>query len=181
MFRLNQKHSKKTLGKPAPANASALLGAQSARRALIGAVGSVVVLNIVWVWTSAITGKFFPWFGVLQGLLVGMVVQRMGRGLDWKFPAIAGVVAGLGSLAGGFMVALSTTEVELQASAISILRGLTFMTWEIYFDEMVTPVDYIYAFCAAVVAVFFSRRRLSRQEEFALRTAFRDKTKREDE
>jgi len=180
MFRLNQKHSKKTPGRPAPASAIALVRAQSPRRALMGAIGSVVVLNIVWVWISAITGKFFPWIGMLQGVLVGMTVQRMGRGLDWRFPAIAGVAAGLGSLAGGFMVALSTTEVELQTSAISILRGLTFMTWDIYFDEVVTPVDYVYAFCAAVVAVFFSRRRLTRQEEFVLRTASGNKTKRED-
>lgn len=153
--------------------------AQSARAALLAAIGSVIVLNIIWVWITAFTGKFFPWFGVLQGALLGMAVQRKGRGLDWRFPAIAGAAALFGSLSGGFMVALSTTEVELQTNAINILSGLTTMTWGVYFDEVVTPVDYVYALFAAAIAVFFARRRLTRQEVFALRTTKIDQIKRE--
>jgi hypothetical protein len=73
------------------------------------------------------------------------------------------------------MVALSTTEAELQASAVRILGGITSMTWETYFDEVVTPVDYIYAFSAAALAAFFAPRRLQRHEAFALRTLHLEK------
>lgn len=156
---------------PAPVDAAVLIREQSIRSALIAAVATVVVMTSGWLWVTAYTGKFFPWFGVFQGALIGVAVQRMGRGLDWRFPAIAGVVAVAGSFAGGFFLALSTAEAELQTSAFTILRGLTIMTWEIYFDEVITPVDFIYAFCAASVAMFYSRRRLRRHEEFALRSA----------
>jgi hypothetical protein len=148
-----------------------LIGAQSVRGALIAALATVAVATSAWLWITAYTGKFFPWFGVLQGALIGMAVQRMGRGLDWRFPAIAAVFAVAGSFAGGFFLALSTARAELGASAFSILRGLTIMTWEIYFEEVITPVDYIYAFCAASVAMFYAKRRLGRHELFALRSA----------
>ena len=55
-----------------------------------------------------------------------------------------------------------------------ILRGLTVMTWQTYFDEVINPVDYIYAFTAAAVAAFYAKRRLKRHEEFALRTRRQD-------
>jgi hypothetical protein len=170
MMRLRKKHSKKRIGKPPPADAGSLLRTQSARRAIIAAVGSVIVVNLLWLWLATQTGKFFPWIGLVQGIVVGLAVQRAGRGLDWRFPAIAAVVAALGNFSGGFLVALSTTEVELQASAMRILTGLTIMTWQTYFDEVISPVDYIYAFSAAAVAAFYAKRRLQRHEEFALRT-----------
>jgi hypothetical protein len=171
MFRLRQKHSRKQPGRLTPVDADALVRAQSVKRALLAAFSAVVIFTSVWMWVAAVTGKFFPWFAVLQGALTGVAVQRLGRGLDWRFPTIAGIAAVLGSFAGGFFVALSTTGAELQAGAFSILSGLTTMTWEIYFDEVVTPVDYIYAFCAASVAIFYANRRLNRHEELALRLA----------
>ena len=170
MMRLKQKHSKKRIGKPPPADAGLLLRMQSVRQATVAAVGSVIVVNLLWLWLATQTGKFFPWIGIVQGIIVGMAVQRAGRGLDWRFPAIAALVAAVGHFSGGFLVALSTTEIELQANAMRILRGLTIMTWQTYFDEVINPVDYIYAFCAAAVAAFYAKRRLQRHEEYALRT-----------
>lgn len=170
MMRLRQKHLKKLIGQAPPADADSLLRAQSVRRATIAAVGSVIVVNLLWLWLATQTGKFFPWIGIVQGIVVGLAVQRAGRGLDWRFPAIAAIAAALGHFSGGFLVALSTTEIELQANAMRILSGLTVMTWQTYFDEVISPVDYIYAFSAAAVAAFYAMRRLQRQEEFALRT-----------
>ena len=173
-MRLNQKHSRRPVGKRPTADANSLLRAQSVRSAIIAAIGTLVILNLGWVWLAVQSGKYFPWLGIVQGVVVGLAVQRSGRGLDWRFPAIAATAATIGYFSGGFFVALSTTEVALQADAARILRGLTVMTWQTYFDEVINPVDYIYAFSAAAVAAFFAKRRLMRHEEFAIRTRHRD-------
>jgi hypothetical protein len=173
-MRLIQKHSRRRLGEQPTADAHTLLRAQSVRSALIGALAALTVFNFTWVWLAVQSGKFFPWMGIVQGIVVGIAVQRSGRGLDWRFPTIAALAATIGYFSGGFFVALSTTELELQADAVRILRGLTLMTWQTYFDEVITPVDYIYAFVAAAVAAFFAQRRLKRHEEFALRTMQRN-------
>jgi hypothetical protein len=174
MTRLKKKHSRKRLGPRPVADAGSLVRAQSLRSAFVAAIAAVLVVNATWVWLSTATGKFFPWVGIVQGVLVGLAVQRAGRGLDWRFPVLAALVASIGSFSGGFFVALSTTEIELGASSLRILRGLTVMTWQTYFDEVLTPVDVIYAFCAASVAAFYAKRRLKRHEEYALRTMGQD-------
>ena len=123
MMRLRKKYSDKRIGNPPPADADKLLSAQSVRRAIIAAVASVLAINLLWVWLAVQTGKFFPWLGILQGVIVGIAVQRAGRGVDWRFPVIAATAAAIGHFSGGFFVALSTTELELQTNAISYPAG----------------------------------------------------------
>lgn len=169
MFRLKQKHSKRQSEPPPVADPARLLREQSLKRGVIAAIGTIVVSNAAQVWLAAATGKYFPWFSIAQGFLIGYAIQRAGRGLDWRFPVLAAVAAIAGSFSGGFVVALATTTHELQAGALSILRGLTINTWQVYFDEVVSPVDYVYALYAAGIAAFFAKRRLDRHEVFALR------------
>ena len=151
------------------ANADALFAAQSVNGAALAALATTAVLNAAWVWMAAMSGKFFPWFSVIQGWLIGIAVQRRGRGLDWRFPAMAAAIAVLGSFSGGFFVALATTVTELEAGPLRILRGLTWNTWKIYFAEVVNPLDFVYAVAAAGLAAFYAGRRLLRHEVLALR------------
>ncbi len=170
MFRLRQKHSKRVLDKPPPADADQLIRAQSLIAAILAALLAAAVFNFAWVWLAGATGRFYPWFGILQGAAIGFAVQRRGHGLDWRFPALAAAVAVIASFSGGFFIALATTVTELEAGSMRILRALTWRTWQIYFDEVINPVDFIYALVAASLAAFYARRRLLRHEEFALRT-----------
>lgn len=119
---------------------------------------------------TLLTGRVFPWFSIIQGAFVGLAVRRFGRGLDWRFPLVAAVAAWGGAFAGNFLIAIPTTAEELGVSALDVLRGLTWWSVELFFAELITVVDYIYAFCAVAVAMFFSKRRLNRYEHFALRT-----------
>ncbi|MDH5501317.1 MAG: hypothetical protein OEY72_09500, partial [Gammaproteobacteria bacterium] len=64
---------------------------------------------------------------------------------------------------------LTTTAVVLDATALQVLRGLTVWTWQTWYAEVLSTADFIYALFAAAVAAFYSRRRLQRQEIFALR------------
>jgi hypothetical protein len=175
MLRLRKKHSRPTEPAPHPVDAQRLIDAQSLRRAALASVSLAILLNVVWLWLSNVTGSFFHWYSLLQGPLIGVGVQRAGRGIDWRFPLLAACVALVAAFSGNFLVSLMTTSTVLGVSAPQVLQGLTAWTWQTWYAEVLSPVDLIYALAAAAIAAFYSRRRLSRQEIFALRTMPKDR------
>jgi hypothetical protein len=66
-------------------------------------------------------------------------------------------------------VSLATTAGVLEVTALQVLRGLTLWSWQTWYDEVLGSADLIYALFAAAVAAFYSKRRLRREEVFALR------------
>lgn len=170
MFRLRQKHSRFVYEESAPVNAERLIAAQSVRSAVTAAAIAIIAFNIVWVFTSSASGKYFPWFAVIQGAAIGVAVQRGGRGLDWRFPLIAGIAAWTGAFTGNLFIALEFT--------VSETGGVDGGWWQItrdFFVNTVSAIDVIYAFSAVAVATFYSKRPLNRHEVFALRTIARGK------
>jgi hypothetical protein len=164
MFRLRQKHSRNVHAQAVPVSAEKLIAAQSIRGAITGAAIAVIAMNIVWAYTASASGKYFPWIAVVQGALIGMAVQRTGRGLDWRFPLIAGTAAWAGAFSGNLFIALEFTASEtgrVDADWWQIVRD--------FYMNTVTVIDVIYAFCAAAVATFYSKRPLNRHQVLALR------------
>lgn len=147
-----------------------LIAAQSVTAATVAAIVAMIVLSGFWTFFADLSGRVFPWFSIIQGIFIGLAVRRFGRGLDWRFALIAGTLAWFGTFFGNLVVAIPVTASELGASSFEVVRGLTWWSFQTFFTEVITVVDYIYAFCAAAVAVFYSKRRLDRHEEFALRT-----------
>ena len=147
-----------------------ILAQQSVGRAVTG--GIVVVLLSGWIWArlSMETGRVFPWFSILIGMVIGLAVQRVGRGLDWRFPVIAAVLAWTGAYVGNLMIGIVETGRYIEADSFSVFAGLSRDTMENFFANTVSPVDHIYAFCAAGVAAFLAKRRLKRREVLAIRT-----------
>ena len=101
--------------------------------------------------------------------MVGYVVRGAGKGLDWRFPVIAAVLTVLGSLLGIVAISAATTAGEYDTSTVTILSRATPLTWPVFFDEVLTAADYIYAAIAAAIAAFYANRRLTRRQYFALR------------
>lgn len=170
MLRLQKKHAgiqQDTGPKP---DAGLILAQQSLGRAIIGGVAVVLVFGWIWATLSVATGRIFPWFSILIGALVGIAVRRYGRGLDWRFPVIAAIVAWSGAYAGNLMIGIVETGRYIDADIFSVFAGLSKDTMENFFEITVSPVDHIYAFCAGGVAAFFAKRRLTRREVLALRT-----------
>ncbi len=164
MFRLRQKHSRNLAHEWIPVSAEKLIAAQSPRAAITGAAIAIMIFNIVWVYTAVISDRFFPWGSIVQGVIIGIAVQRSGRGLDGRFPLIAGVAAWIGAFSGNLFIALVFTGMEtsdIGGDWLEILRS--------FYVNTVSIIDVIYAFCAVAVAAFFAKRRLNRYEVFALR------------
>ena len=164
VLRLPRRHSRERAVRPDPDIGARLVDAQSLRGAIIAAVLAIVAFSVVWVMLSTALGRVFPWMTVVQGLIIGLAVRRAGRGLDWRFPVIAAAAAAAGALAGNVVVAAAFTAAEFDIGTLAVLRAATSFTWPVFFDEVMTPADAIYALAAAGVAAFYANRRLSRQQ-----------------
>lgn len=175
MLRLQKKHSGIQAHKGPKPDATLIFAQQSVWRAVAGGVAVVLLLGWMWAILSVETGRIFPWFTILIGAIVGLAVQRYGRGLDWRFPTIAAIIAWTGAYVDNLMIGIVETGRYIEAAPLSVFAGLSKDTMENFFANTVTPIDHIYALCAAGVASFFAKRRLNRREVLAIRTMGKDK------
>lgn len=146
-----------------------LVEEQSVRDALLATAIVIVVFSVLWAMLSTLTNRIFPWMTVILGILVGLAIRRAGRGIDWRFPVLAACMAIVGALASNIVVSAAFTARALDTTTLDVLRAVTAMTWPVYFREVVTAVDIIYALVAAGVAAFYANRRLGRAEFLAVR------------
>lgn len=170
IFGLPKRHEPKVNSVPAYADARLLLEAQSVRGAIIASLIVIIGFSVLWAMLSVLIDRIFPWMTVIMGIIIGLAVRRAGHGLDWRFPLIAAVCALLGSLGGNIVVAAAFTAPELGTDTLTVLSAVTVMTWPVFFDEVMTPADLIFALVSATVAAFYANRRLTRAEYLALRT-----------
>lgn len=169
VLRLRKKHLPKADVEPTPEDGRRLLAAQSVRNAIMASIIIIIVFSTIWAMLSTLLGVIYPWMTMLMGILIGLAVRRAGLGLDWRFPTIAAVFAVIGSLAGNIVVAAAFTAPELGTSTLVVLGNLTAMTWPVFFAEVMTPADLVFALFAAGLAAFYANRRLTRTEVLALR------------
>lgn len=169
VLRLPKRHSREPASRPDPQIGARLVRAQSLRGATVAAVLAIVAFSLVWVTLSTALDRVFPWMTVVQGLIIGFAVRRAGRGLDWRFPVVAAVAAAVGALVGNVIVAAAFTAAEFDTGTLAVLRAATSFTWPVFFDEVMTPADVIYALAAAGIAAFYANRRLTRQQYTAYR------------
>ena len=130
----------------------------------------IVLFSVLWSMLSVLLGRIFPWLSLLLGLAIGLAVRRAGFGLDWRFPLLAAVFTLLGTLLANIVVAAAFTAPLLETTTLAVLSNLTVMTWPVFFDEVMTPADLVYALFSAAIAAFYAKRRLTRSEYLALRT-----------
>ena len=170
VLRLRKKHLPKVSREPTQEDARRLVAAQSVRNATMASLITIILFSVLWSMLSQLTGRIFPWMTLLLGILLGLAIRRAGFGLDWRFPVLAAGFALLGSLIGNVVVAAAFTAPELGTDTLTVLLNLTAMTWPVFFDEVMTPADLVFALFAAGIAAFYANRRLTRAEYLALRT-----------
>ena len=174
MFRLKQKHTPKAQARREPADGRRLLAEQSVVRGLAGSAAVAFAACWFWALSSMSTGRVFPWFSIVIGAVIGIAVQRFGRGLDWRFPVIAVVVTAFAAYAGNLMIGVLETGRYIEANTFEVIGGLSFDTMRNFFRNTISPIDHIYAFSACGVAAFFANRRLKRHEVLGLRMMEKD-------
>jgi hypothetical protein len=169
VFRLPKRHAG-AAAHSTPALGGQLVEEQSLPNALFAGLVIIIIFSILWAMASTLLNRILPWMTLILGILVGLGVRRAGKGLDWRFPLLAAVLAVLGALLSNIVVAAAFTASALDTSTLHVLRAVTAMTWPVFFDEALSVVDVIYGFVAAALAAFYANRRLTRAEFHALRT-----------
>ncbi len=169
VLRLRKKHLPGEHEPPTAADGAKLVQAQSVWHALLAGLLVIVVFAAFWAMLTDLLQRYLPWLSLLLGFLVGHAVRRGGQGFDWRFPLLAAVMTLSGAFLGVVVIAAGTTAAEFDTSVFVILRNVTTLTWPVFFDEVLTVADFIYAFFAAVIAAALSLRRLDRREFQALR------------
>ena len=168
-LRLRRKHGEGKSPEATADDGARLVRAQSMRSAVVASLITFIVFCIAWILLSGATNRVFPWMTVVFGGALGVVIRKTGRGVDWRFPAVAALIALIGSVVGNVVLAASTTAAEYGTGTLDILRAVTSMTWPVFFDEVWNVADGFFAVVAAAFAAFLAPRRLSRAERFALR------------
>lgn len=169
VLRLPKRHAPGIDEKPDPDLGRRLDAAQSLRNALMTGLIVVVAFCLAWVLVTALTGRVWPWFTTILGIALGYGIRVTGKGLDWRFPTLAAALAIAGSLLGNVVISAAYTAGEFDTSTLTILSRATQMTWPLFFDEVLTGADYVFALIAAIIAAYFANRRLTRRQYFALR------------
>jgi len=169
VFRLPKRHAGAT-APTGPELGGQLMGEQSLPNALYTGLIIIIVFSVLWAMVSTLIDRILPWMTVILGILVGLGVRCAGRGLDWRFPLLAAMLAAAGALLSNIIVAAAFTAAALETSTWHILRAVTSMTWPVFFAEAMSIADAVYALFAAALAAFYANRRLTRAEFHALRT-----------
>lgn len=132
--------------------------------------GVAVLLTIaLWVALAFVFDRYFPWFSVVQGFIVGRVIQRYGRGIHWSYPVLAGALTCLAAFVGSFTVALFLTSREFYTPVLALVGEISLHTIRVFVLNNFQTAEIIYMIFAAALAAFYSGRRLSREEAVALR------------
>lgn len=168
-LRLRRKHGEGERPEATADDGARLVRAQSLGNALVAGLVTIIVFCFLWIVLSGATGRVFAWMTVVLGLALGFAIQKAGRGVDWRFPALAALLAFVGSVGGNVVLAASTTAAEYGTGTLEILRAVTSMTWPVFFAEVWNVADGFFAVVAAAFAAFLAPRRLSRTQRFALR------------
>lgn len=168
-IRLPKKHDPGANRNTTASQGERLVALQSFRNAIVASLIVVILFSVFWVALSTLTNRIFPWITLLLGIGLGFAVRRAGRGVDWRFPLIAAAMTLVGSLLANIVVAAATTAETFGIGTFQVLRATTSMTWPVFFDEVLSVADVVYAVFAASLAAFFANRRLSRSQYLALR------------
>jgi hypothetical protein len=174
MYWMKQKHTPDPAKQLPPADGGRLVAEQSLGRGTLGTLAVALLLCWVWALVAMTTASVFPWFTIPMGALIGIAMQRFGRGLSWHYPVVAAVIAGLAAYAGNLLIGVFETGRYIEATPVEVLRGLSSDTLRNFFRNTINPVDHIYAFSGCGVAAFFANRRLKRHEVLGLRNFERE-------
>lgn len=169
VLRLRKRHAPRAHTPASADDGRRILAAQSLWQASIAALLSGIVFAILWAMFTLAIGRVLPWMTLVLGMLTGFAVRRAGQGVDWRFPLLAAAFTFIGAIGANVVVAAALTAADYDTGTLQILQAVTSFTWPVFFDEVMTAADFVYAAFAAGIAAWYANRRLNRREFQAVR------------
>jgi dipeptide/tripeptide permease len=102
------------------------------------------------------------------GVVIGISMQFLGRGISMKFAAVATVYTIAGCLLGNLFRVIMEQVRGTGTSPIDLLRNNSLSTLAEWSVSYVSLIDLVYWFVAVVAAVFLAKRPLSRAQRLAI-------------
>lgn len=150
--------------------AERLLSEQNFAAAVVaGAVATVLAAAIYGVIT-AITGFAYSFTAAGIGVVIGLTMQFIGRGIAMKFALVAGIYAFAGCMLGNLFTAVMQVARASGNSPIDVLLDSSGPALADWLMHGVGFVDLVFWMVAVGCAVFFVKRPLSRREGLAIHT-----------
>ena len=174
LLRLWKRHAPDASAGVNASDGKRLVDAQSMRNAVIIALVVIITFSVLWAILSDLTNRVWPWMTMLLGMLLGITIRRAGKGIDWRFPLLAAILAVVGALLATIFVAAVLKAGEMNIGPFEVLRSVTVLTWRDFFSEVVTPADFVFAIFAAAIAAFYAYPKLDRNEFLALKLWHRE-------
>ena len=82
LLRLRKKHGEGHKVDISAADGARLVRAQSFGSAAIASLVMIVLFCVAWVTLTALTNRVFPWMTVILGAGIGLLIRRVGKGVD---------------------------------------------------------------------------------------------------
>lgn len=169
MFKQAQRFLRQHRPLPPEDSIEALLARQDFRRGTVMTTIMAILTVAAWVQVSLLFDKYFPWFSVLQGGVIGLAMQRFGRGIDRRFPLVAAILTAIAAVLGAFTVALFLTGREFAMPAWQLINEISVHTVGTFLQRDFGTIGVIYMLFACSLAAFYANRRLRRNEAIAVR------------
>lgn len=150
--------------------ASVLLSEQNFQVAVIAGTIAAILAAGIYAVIAAAAGYSVSYMAIGVGAIVGLAIQFLGRGLEFRFVILASVLAVVGCILGNFFAGLlliarysgaSTSEIADQVTLASVL-DFTVANFEL--------MDLVYWLIAIAAASYFAKRPLSREDGLAMYT-----------
>lgn len=131
--------------------------------AVSGAIAAIIAAFLM-----AITTRMWPFahgFAMAgTGIVIGLQMQFLGRGIAAKFSVLATVYTILACLLGSLIIVLLQYQ-SPQLSAVGVLTSNS-LSWIV--RRLLDHFSFVYCFVAVVAAVFLAKRPLSRAQRLAI-------------
>ncbi len=135
---------------------------------IAGAVAMILAAGIYSVMTSASGGFSYSFMAAAIGIAIGFTMQYFGRGIAMKFAVVASIYAILGCILGNLFAAVLYVARANQISPFDVLLNVPASEMSGWVFADLQFADLIFWIAAVGGAVYFVKRRLSREEGVAL-------------
>ena len=148
--------------------AEKLISEQNFAAAVIaGAVATVLAAAAYGISVSKWTFSY-GFVAAAVGIVIGLTMQFLGRGISMKFAVLATVYTITGCALGNLFRVIMELARTSATSPVDVLRNNSLLMLAESSISYISFVDLVYWFVAVFCAVFFARRPLSRSERLAI-------------
>ena len=150
--------------------AERLLAEQNFRAAVVFGLLAAITMAALWGLIAALTGYIIGSMAMADGASVGYTVQRMGKGIHYRYALLASVLATFGCIVGSILAIVLDESVEHQMPVTELLSSVPMHSIARTILSDFGLVGMAFWIVAISGAAYIARRRLTRAEGLAIFT-----------